>query len=78
MLLIINTGKRNQTVGKNVAKTLPTIVQSNDASLVKSESVLDTKQIANKCNAVKTQSAVETCKSSIQRAYSCSQVSILC
>lgn len=78
MLLIINTGKRKLGTGKNVTKTLSLIVQNNDASsLVKSESKLDTTEQVTNNFAVKTQ-FMEICKSPMQIAYSCNQVSILC
>ncbi|XP_077273538.1 SET domain containing 8 isoform X2 [Temnothorax americanus] len=68
-------GKRKNGVGKNVTKTLPSIVQSNDASpLVKSESKLDaTEQATNKFDAIETESVLETCKSPIFIIYSHSQ-----
>ncbi|XP_071555211.1 histone-lysine N-methyltransferase set-1 [Temnothorax nylanderi] len=68
-------GRQKNGVGKNVTKTLPSIVQSNDASpLVKSESKLDTtKQVKNKFDTIKTESILETRKSSIFIIYSHSE-----
>jgi len=71
MLLIINTGRRRHGIEKNVAKTFI----NNDTNLVKNENNLDTNQVTNKFDTIKTQSGLETCKSSTHLAYSYSQVS---
>lgn len=61
-------GKRKNGIIKNGAKTLA----SNDASLLKNENKLGTtEQVTNKFD--KTQSVLETCKSSIQKVYSYNQ-----
>ncbi|XP_011865567.1 PREDICTED: histone-lysine N-methyltransferase pr-set7 [Vollenhovia emeryi] len=68
-------GGRKHGVEKNVAKTSPLIVQSNDASLpVKKENELDTvRQATNKFDPVKKQSVLKTCKSPIHVTYFRSQ-----